>query len=75
MAGSSYRRLRYLERWGLSAYSDFTFERALPEGALRESCMRENREADRNRIGAPAWHGRHLSRKRDKDCHERCYLQ
>ena len=31
-----------MARWGLSVCSHFTFVRAHPAGALRESCMREN---------------------------------
>ena len=55
VAGSSYRRPSFMARWGLSAYSHFTFARAHPEGTLRESCMRENRTCSLSGGRRPAW--------------------
>ena len=55
VAGSSYRRPSFMARWGLSAYSHFTFARALPDGTLRESCMRENRTCSLSGGRRPAW--------------------
>jgi len=55
VAGRSYRRPRFMTRWGLSAYSHFTFARAHPAGELRESCMRENRTCSLSGGRRPAW--------------------
>src|SRR6266446_3478641 len=55
VAGNSYRRPSFMARWGLSAYSHFTFARSHPEGTLRESCMRENRTCSLSGGRRPAW--------------------
>src|SRR5215471_8548552 len=55
VVGNSYRRPSFMARWGLSAYSHFTFARAHPEGNLRESCMRENRTCSLSGGRRSAW--------------------
>src|SRR5215472_7586591 len=55
VAGSSCRRPNCMASWGLSVCWHFTFARARPARAPRESCMRENCTCSLSGGRRPAW--------------------